>query len=68
MTASWKKEEGLYDQERPGNPITYGETFRDKVLQLLETPPPDGLTSWDGPAIAAHLKVSKVAVWRLLRQ
>lgn len=35
---------------------------------MLETPPPDGLASWDGPTIADHLKVSKDAVWRLLRQ
>jgi len=60
--------EGLYDQERSGKPVTYGEAFRNKVLQLLETPPPDGLATWDGPAIAANLKVSKDAVWRLLRQ
>jgi len=60
--------DGLYDRERPGKPVTYGEAFRNEVLQLLETPPPDGLASWDGPTIAAHLKVSKAAVWRLLRR
>jgi transposase len=59
---------GLYDRDRPGKPITYGEAFRNTVLQLLETPPPDGLACWDGPTIAKHLKVSKDAVWRLLRQ
>ena len=59
---------GLYDRSRPGKPVTYGEAFRNNVLQLLETPPPDGLASWDGPAIATRLNVSKDAVWRLLRQ
>ena len=60
--------DGLYDRGRPGKPVTYGGAFRNDVLQLLETPPPDGLASWDGPTIAAHLKVSKDAVWRLLRR
>jgi transposase len=60
--------EGLYDRERSGRPVTYGEVFRNEVLQLLQTPPPDGLACWDGPRIAAHLKTSKDAVWRLLRQ
>lgn len=59
---------GLYDRDRSGKPITYGEAFRNTVLQLLEMPPPDGLASWDGPMIAKRLKVSKDAVWRLLRQ
>jgi len=59
---------GLYDRSRSGKPVTYGEAFRNNVLQLLETPPPDGLAAWDGPAVAARLNVSKDAVWRLLRQ
>ena len=37
--------DGLYDRERAGKPVTYGEAFRHDVLQLLETPPPDGLSS-----------------------
>jgi len=60
--------EGLYGRERSGKPLIYGEAFRNEVLRLLETPPPDGLACWDGPTIAAHLKTSKDAVWRLLRQ
>lgn len=60
--------DGLYDRDRPGKPVTYGEAFRNDVLQLLETPPPDGLAVWDGPTVAARLNVSKDAVWRLLRQ
>jgi len=59
---------GLHDRKRSGKPVTYGESFRNDVLQLLEAPPPDGLASWDGATVAAHLKVSKHAVWRLLRQ
>ena len=60
--------DGLYDRDRPGKPVTYGEGFRNDVLQLLETSPPDGLAAWDGATVAAHLNVSKHAVWRLLRQ
>lgn len=63
-----ERRDGLYDRSRPGKPVTYGEAFRNDVLQLLETPPPNGLASWDGPTIAAHLNVSKDAVWRLLRR
>lgn len=59
---------GLYDRSRSGKPVRYAEAFRNDVLQLLETPPPDGLASWDGPSLAARLNVSKDAVWRLLRK
>lgn len=60
--------DGLYDRSRPGKPVTYGDAFRNEVLELLETAPPDGLAAWDGSTIATHLNVSKDAVWRLLRQ
>jgi transposase len=60
--------DGLYDRDRPGKPVTYDKAFRNEVLQLLETPPPDGLAAWDGPTVAAQLNVSKHAVWRLLRR
>lgn len=60
--------QGLYDQPRPGRPKIYAEDFRNKVLKLLETDPPDGHASWDGPLIAATLKTSTHAVWRLLRK
>ena len=58
---------GLTDRARPGKPVTYDTAFREQVLRLLEETPPDGLASWDGPAIADRLGVSKDAVWRLLR-
>ena len=46
----------------------YGEDFRNRVLALLEQPPPWGQASWDGPAVAATLQGSVHAVWRVLRQ
>ncbi len=60
--------QGLYDQPRSGKPKTYDESFRNKVLKLLESEPPSGHASWDGPLIAEKLKTSTHAVWRLLRK
>src|SRR3954471_14405636 len=59
---------GLRDAPRPGAKPVYGEDFRNRVLALLEQPPPAGQATWDGPAVAAHLKGSVHAVWRVLRQ
>ena len=42
---------GLRDQVRPGKPVKYGAAFRNRVLALLEEPPPPGMSHWDGPAI-----------------
>lgn len=59
---------GLYDKPRSGKPRKYGDDFCDSVLKLLETNPPDGLSAWDGPAVAKHLNKSVDAVWRILRK
>lgn len=59
---------GLRDAPRPGAKPVYGEDFRNRVLALLEQPPPVGQACWDGPAVAAALKGSVHAVWRVLRQ
>jgi transposase len=59
---------GLQDQPRPGKPVTYDATFRDRVLSLLEQPPPAGMSHWDGPAVAEKLNASVYAVWRVLRR
>ena len=59
---------GLSDAARPGAKRIYGEEFRNRVLALLEQPPPSGQACWDGPAVAAQLKGSVHAVWRVLRQ
>jgi transposase len=59
---------GLRDAPRPGAKRIYGEDFRNRVLALLEQPPPPGQASWDGPAVAAKLQGSVHAVWRVLRQ
>jgi transposase len=58
---------GLSDAARPGKPPVYGHEFRNRVLALLEQPPPTGQACWDGPALAAKLGGSVHAVWRVLR-
>ena len=59
---------GLRDQPRPGKPVTYDKTFRNRVLATLEESPPAGMSHWDGPALAERLDASVHAVWRVLRR
>jgi transposase len=59
---------GLGDAPRPGAKRVYGADFRNRVLAVLEQPPPAGQSVWDGPAVAAKLNGSVHAVWRVLRQ
>jgi len=59
---------GLRDLERPGKPVTYDAAFRNRVLALLEEPPPFGMSHWDGPEVAEKLGASVHAVWRVLRR
>jgi transposase len=59
---------GLRDRPRSGRPPEHGEQLRDRVLALLEEPPPEGQATWDGPAAAKALGVAKDAVWRVLRK
>jgi len=59
---------GLKDGARSGKPPTYDAGFRNRVLALLEQPPPAGQAQWDGPAVAKRLGASVHAVWRLLRR
>jgi transposase len=59
---------GLRDLRRPGKPVRYDASFRNRVLALLEEPPPPGMSHWDGPAVAERLGSSVYAVWRILRR
>jgi len=59
---------GLRDAPRPGAKRRYDEAFRNRVLALLEQPPPAGQASWDGPAVARAVEGSVHAVWRVLRR
>ena len=60
--------DGLHDRPRSGKPPIYTGDFRTCVLETLGEPPPEGQATWDGEALATHLKVSKAAIWRLLRK
>jgi len=59
---------GLLDRSRPGQPVRYDAAFGNRVLALLEQPPPPGMSHWDGPAVAERLGSSVHAVWRVLRR
>ena len=59
---------GLYDQQRSGKPVLYGQEFKELVLSKLAEKPPNGQANWDGATLAEELNVSADAVWRLLRK
>jgi len=60
--------EGYATGRGPGKPVKYDTVFRNRVLALLEEPPPSGMSHWDGPAVAEKLGASVHAVWRVLRR
>lgn len=60
--------DGLVDKPRSGRPVTYDDSFRNKVLDLIGTEPPKGFATWDGPLIAKELNVPPDAVWGILRK
>jgi len=59
---------GLEDAPRPGAKNVYGESFRNRVLSMLEESPPAGQGCWDGQSVAKALNGSAHAVWRVLRK
>ena len=59
---------GLRDAARPGAKRRYDEAFRNRVLAVLEQPPPAGQATWDGPAVERAAGGSVHAVWRVLRR
>ena len=72
--SKWRKSfalwglKGLLDRPRTGKPVTYDDGFRNRLLALLEEPPPAGMSHWDGPTAAEKLGASVHAVWRVLRR
>lgn len=60
---------GLQDAPRPGMPPQYDAMTEQRVLRLLDAPPPRGYSSWNGRLVAEALgDVSDDAVWRVLRR
>jgi transposase len=72
--SKWRKRfarhglKGLKDAHRSGKPISYGVEFRNRLLALIEQPPPRGMSHWDGPALSEKLGASVHAIWRVLRK
>jgi len=63
-----KRLEGIYDLPRNKPPRKYGKNLRDSIVKMLETPPPKGLSCWDGGNLAKNLNVPDHAVWNILRR
>jgi len=59
---------GLSDAPRSGKPVTYGDEWKAKVLAKIDEAPPNGLSRWDGPTLAAELGTSEDAVQRFLQK
>lgn len=59
---------GLADQPRPGPAPKYNDETGQRILAVLEHPPPKGFARWTGALIAAELgNVHVQQVWRFLR-
>lgn len=60
---------GLSDAPRPGARRKYDGDTERRILAELDSPPPEGYTSWTGKLLAAALgDVSDDQVWRVLRR
>ena len=64
-----KRIAGLQDAQRPGAKRVYDEQAEQRVLRVLDEPPPAGYSMWNGRLIARHLgDISQGYVWQVLRQ
>ena len=60
---------GLEDEQRAGRPTVYGPETEARVLAVLEQPPPEGYSSWNGRLVAAALgDVPAARVWAILQK
>ncbi|MHB1470205.1 MAG: IS630 family transposase [Thermoplasmataceae archaeon] len=58
---------GLYDGSRTGKPKKYPEDLKIQIVKLIETDPPPGHATWNGPLIAEKLNTSDDTIWKILR-
>jgi transposase len=59
----------LSDAPRSGKPHKYAEKTEKRVLSLLDSPPPEGYSQWNGSLLAEALgDVGTDHVWRVLRR
>lgn len=75
IVSKWRKRfidagvDGLFDKNRPGKPCQYNETTKERILAVLDMPPPPGYSRWNGPLVAQELgDISVHHVWRVLRE
>ena len=60
---------GLTDRPRAGKKPIYGTATNQRILALLDKPPPQGYARWTGPLLAEALgDVDVQYVWRFLRE
>jgi len=60
---------GLQDAPRPGAKRLYDERTEQRIMALLDTPPPPGYAQWNGTLLTRELRdVSDDQVWRVLRR
>src|SRR3974390_2434898 len=60
--------EGLQNKPRPGKQPIYTNATDERILKLLDKPPPEGFARWTGPLLAGALgDVDVQYVWRFLR-
>ncbi len=61
--------EGLLDAPRSGRTPEYGDETQQRILDMLDQPPPEGYATWNGRLVAEALgDVSADRVWRVLRR
>lgn len=61
--------EGLLDAPRSGRTPEYDDETQQRILALLDQPPPEGYATWNGRLVAEALgDVSADHVWRVLRR
>ena len=59
---------GLKDDARPGKPRKYDESFRNKILLLLDKEPPDGFAKWDAVLLAKEMNCKPEPIWEVLKK
>ncbi len=60
--------DGLQDAPRPGKAAKYNRETEKRILDKLDTPPPEGYTTWTGRLLAQSLgDVSSHHIWRVLK-
>ena len=60
--------DGLKDAPRPGQKRRYLPDDEQRVLGMLDQPPPSGFARWNGRLLAQALSLPADSVWMVLRR